>query len=90
MTEGPRLVRVGTSGATPVFADVKSLGSAVPVRVTLSGDYSIVREPGMPSRPSFTGSATPDFPHTISSGMVLDLHKFEADALVAAGGATYS
>jgi hypothetical protein len=90
MTEGPRLVKTGVSGSTPVFADVRTLGSQVAVRVTLSANYLIWREPGIPSRPSFTGSTTPDCPRTIPSGTVLLLHQFEADALVAAGGAVYS
>ena len=92
MTESPRNLVVGTinSGATNVTADVTILGSSVPVRVTLSTDYAMVDPPGFPSRPQFTGSATPQYPHTIPSGSTISVLQCEAAALVAVGAASYA
>ena len=86
----PALVQVGTlnSGATQVNADVTTLGSAVPVSVTLSIPYAMSNPPGFPSRPSFTGAATPQYPHTIAAGTILSVLQCEATALIAAGGTT--
>ena len=88
--EGARLLQVGSLGVTPVNADVKSLGSDVPVKVTLSSDYTMLGPPGFCYRPCFTGADTPQYPHTIASGTTLALLKCEADALVSAGGASYA
>jgi hypothetical protein len=90
MLEGPRLVTVGTinSGATPITADVTSLGSAVAVAVLLSMDYAMLNPPGFPFRASFTGAAIPQYPHTVTSGSTIKVLKCEANALVAAGAAT--
>ncbi len=90
MSESPRLVTVGTisGGATPINADVTNLGSDVAVAVTLSTDYAMLDPPGYPSRASFTGSATPQYPHTILSGSTIKVLRCEANALVAAGAAT--
>lgn len=87
MSEGPRLVEVGISGSTPVFADVRVLGSDVPVSVTLTAPYTMLQPIGFPFRPSFTGAAAPQYPHTLPSGMLLSLLACEATALKAAGGA---
>jgi hypothetical protein len=90
MSEGPRLLTVGTinGGAMPIQADVRSLGSDVPVAVLLSTDYAMLDPPGFPFRTSFTGAATPQFPKTIASGTMLSVLRAEATALVAAGAAT--
>jgi hypothetical protein len=90
MPEGPRLLTVGTinAGATPIQADVTSLGSDVSVRVTLSTDYAMIDPPGYPYRPSYTGSATPQSPRTIPSGTTVAFLRCEATALVNAGAAT--
>ena len=87
MSNNPRLVQVGTTGSTAVNADVTTLGSAVPVAVTLSADYAMLNPPGFPARPSFTGAATPQYPHTVPSGTTLELLSCEANALIATGGA---
>lgn len=89
MPEGARLVRVGSinSGATPINADVTSLGSAVAVAVTLSVDYAMENPPGFPFRASFTGAATPQYPHTVTAGSTINVLACEAKALVAAGAA---
>jgi hypothetical protein len=66
------------------------LGSAVPVRVTLTTDYAMLCPPGLPARPAFTGAIpVGNYPRTIPSGTTLALLKCEADALVAAGAATF-
>jgi hypothetical protein len=90
MSEGPRLLTVGTinAGATPVQADVRSLGSDVAVAVVLSTDYAMLDPPGFPFRASFTGAATPQYPQTIASGTTIKVLRAEAAALVAAGAAT--
>lgn len=86
----PNLVTVGTinSGSTPINADVTVLGSDVAVAVLLSTNYSMLNPPGFPFRASFTGAATPQYPHTIVSGTTIKVLKCEATALVAAGAAT--
>lgn len=88
-----RLVQTGiadpTGTATPINANVVSLGVDVPVRVTLTKDYATLCPPGYPSRPGFTGAMpVSNYPHTIQSGTTLSLLKCEADALVTAGAAT--
>jgi hypothetical protein len=90
MSEGPRLLTVGTTnaGATNINADVTNLGSDVPVAVTLSTDYTMLAPPGYPARPGFTGTARPQYPHTVSSGTTFKVLRCEATALVAAGAAT--
>jgi hypothetical protein len=86
----PRLVQVGSinSGSTPINADVTVLGSDVSVAVTLSTDYAMLNPPGYPFRASFTGAATPQYPHTIVSGTTIKVLRCEATALVGAGAAT--
>jgi archaellum component FlaG (FlaF/FlaG flagellin family) len=92
MSEGPRLLTVGTisNGATPIQADVRSLGQTVAVR--LSTDYSILCPPGYPARPGMTGVDALDltYPRTIASGTVLLVLACEAAALVGAVAATYA
>lgn len=85
MPEGPRLVRVGTinSGATPIQADVTVLGSAVAVAVTLSTDYAMENPVGFPFRASFTGTAIPQYPHTITAGSTIKVLACEASAALA-------
>jgi hypothetical protein len=88
-----RLVQTGTAdpsgAATPISANVISLGSDVPVRVTLTKDYAMLCPVGFPARPCFTGSMPlSNYPHTIPTGTTLSLLKCETDALVAAGAAT--
>jgi hypothetical protein len=92
MNQNPRLVQVGTSdpsgAAVAIVANVVSLGNDVPVAVTLSADYAMLTVPGYPFRASFTGGATVQYPHTLSSGATVKVLKCEADALSAAGAAT--
>jgi hypothetical protein len=94
MPESPRLVTVGTisGGATPIEAEVTSVGSDVPVSVVLSADYSMLDPDEYPSRPSFTGAAQGSLQHprTIPSGTTIRGLRCEAVALVAAGAATYA
>jgi len=87
MTE-QRLLVVGTIGGVDISADVINLGTAVPVSITLTADYTMISPPGYPARPAFTGAATPQYPHTVPSGTSLLLLACEAAALIAAGGAT--
>ncbi len=84
-----RLLQVGTVDGTPIYADVTVLGSAVPVGVVLLQDYAMQDPPSYPFRPSFTGAATPQYPHTVSAGTSLLLLACEAAALVNAGAAAY-
>ena len=92
MPESPRLVLLGVANATNIQADVTTLGSAVPVSVTLTASYALAnpRPPGFPFRPSMTGTdaADLDYPRTIPTGTVLEVLACEANALVAAGVAT--
>lgn len=89
----PRYVTTGTANANPIQVDVTSLGSAVPVSVTLTADYTLAnpRPPGYPTQPGLTGVAYSEmkFPgRVIPSGTTLKLLQPEADALIAAGVAT--
>lgn len=90
MSEEARNVLVGTvnGGATPINADVTSIGSDVPVAVVLLTNYAMLNPPGYPFRASFTGAATPQYPHTITSGSTIRVLRCEATALVNAGAAT--
>ena len=88
MAEGPRLIQTGTSGLTPINADVRSLGSAVPVAVVLTADYVMLDPPGYPFRPSFTGAVVRQYPHAVASGTTISVLQCEATALVDAGAAT--
>lgn len=86
-----KLVAHGTVGGVKIYADIGRVEHGAPVKVRLSAIYSMTHDPGMPSRPCFTGTASTalDFPRDIPSGTVLTLLKHEADALVAAGAAAY-
>lgn len=94
MSEGPRLLTVGTinGGATPIQADVKFLEPAGAVRATLTADYAQLCPPGWPARPGQTGVDAIDlsYPRTIPSGTTMAFLKPEADALVNAGAANYA
>jgi hypothetical protein len=96
MTESQRWVTLGSidNGATLIRADVRSLGFAVAVKVTLTSDYTLVspRPPGFPTRPCWTGCSSlafRDLPGAvIEAGSVLELLQCEATALINAGAAT--
>jgi hypothetical protein len=94
MTE-TRLLQLGTinGGTTPIIADIGYLGGdRAPVSVTLSTDYTLENPgAGFPVvRPFLTGRIPlPAFPYTVTSGTTIALLQCEADALVAAGAATY-
>ena len=88
-------LQVGTinSGATAIIIDLGNGVRGTPetaVAVILSTNYTMIDPPGYPSRPSFTGDATPQYPQTIASGTTLTLLQPEAAALVAAGAASYA
>lgn len=84
------LQTLGIVGSTPIVADIGAgVGSAGAVSVVLTSDYAMLGPAGYPSRPSFTGAATPQYPHTISSGATLSVLAPEALALVDAGAANY-
>lgn len=91
MTE-VRIVQVGIAdpngAATPIHANVISLGNDVTARITLTADYAMLIAPGFPARPGFTGAMpVGNYPHTIATGTTVALLKCEADALVLAGAA---
>jgi hypothetical protein len=93
MSDAPRVFKYGTAGGVDINVDHARIDHSVPVKVQLSVDYTTVaRAPGAPTRPGLTGrdAAHLDFPRTHTSGTVLTLLKHEADALVAAGKATYA
>ncbi|MGH6836820.1 MAG: hypothetical protein ACREC9_15060 [Methylocella sp.] len=90
MSESPRLVQLGSVGASLVLADVRNLGSAVPATpVTLTADYAMISPPGYPSRPSFTGDAAASlqFARTVPKGTVISVLAPEAAALKPLAGA---
>lgn len=89
----PNLVVVGSVGGTPVQADVSGgLGSAVPIRVTLSQNYTLATPPGWPQRPFATGADQADlnFPRTLNAGQTYAFLKPEADAIVNGGYGSYA
>jgi hypothetical protein len=86
------LVVVGSAtGIGTISADVANgIGSAVPATVTLLADYTLAnpRPVGFPTRPSFTGSLTPEYPgQVVTSGTTVRVLECEAVALVNAGAA---
>jgi len=87
----PRLVQHGTAGGTAINVDMARIEHGAPVKVQLSANYAMLSGPGIPTRPSMTGTSAVnlDYPRTIVSGTVLTLLKGEADALVTAGKASY-
>ena len=92
MALNARLVKHGVSNGVNINVDMTRIDHSVPVKVHLTYDYALgVRDPGIPYRPQFTGAAAGslDFPRTIPANTTVLLHKHEADALVAAGCATY-
>jgi hypothetical protein len=91
VSEGPRIIQHGTAGGTAINVDVTRIEHSISVKVQLSAAYARTHAPGMPTPPSMTGAAAAnlDYPRTIPSGTVLVLFKSEADALVAAGKASY-
>jgi hypothetical protein len=93
MSEGSRLVQLGTVGASPVNVDVESLGTDVPVKVLIGGTDYVAgpRPPGWPTRPSRTGVQLGEASAvTFAAGSTISLLKCEADALVSGGWATYA
>jgi len=82
----------GLVGATPILVNMARIESSASVKVVLSSSYARATSTGTPSAPSMTGCASAglDYPRTIASGVTLSLHKHEADALVAAGAASYA
>jgi hypothetical protein len=93
MSINPSPVKHGTAGGVEINVDFSRIDhAAAPVHVTLSADYMMLRPPGAPTRPGFTGSSPPnlDYPRTVTSGTRILVSKAEADALVAAGKASYS
>ena len=89
VTAAARPSTTGTANATTIKIDTTHLFHAVPVKVQLTASYATSREPGYPARPSMTGAKALDSAQTVASGTILTLLKPEADALVAAGAATY-
>lgn len=92
MAVNQTLTAYGSAGGSAINVDHSRLDHSVPVSVLLSANYTTsARLPGAPTRPGMTGAAAAslDFPRTIASGTTLSLLKAEADALVAAGKATY-
>lgn len=87
----PTYVNHGNAGGTAINVDVSRIEHSSPKRVQLSANYTIVQNPGIPTRPCFTGAAFAnlDYPRTVASGTILTLLAGEADALVAAGKASY-
>jgi len=82
----------GTAGGSTINVDLSRIDHAVTRKVTLLANYTTQKEPGTPTRPQFTGAEASklDYPRTITSGTTLTLSAAEADALVAAGKATYA
>ena len=91
MANNPKLVSHGTVGGTAINVDMARIDHSAPVKVQLSGSYVRSVAPGGVTAPGMTGAAAAnlDYPRTINSGTILTLIKAEADALVAAGKASY-
>ena len=92
MPQNPKNVSHGTAGGTAINVDMARIDHGQTKRVTLSASYATTKEAGTPTRPQFTGAEASklDYPRTIASGTTLVLSAAEADALVAAGKATYA
>lgn len=92
MAINQKLVQHGTAGGTPINVDLARIDHSITKKVTLSANYTILTGTGIPTRPSFTGASPSnlEYPRTINSGTTLTLHAAEADALVAAGKASYA
>lgn len=91
MTLNANLVQHGTAGGVAINVDMTRVDHSAPVKVHLSASYTRMKVPGTPFPPDMTGAAAAslDYPKTIASGATISLHKAEADALVAAGKASY-
>jgi hypothetical protein len=87
MTESARLVAVGISNGTTIEANLMPVAFSIVTTVILSADYAMLAPAGYPFRPSFVGTSTPQYPHTVPSGTTLDLYGCEATPLIAASGA---
>jgi hypothetical protein len=81
------LLRVGSVGGEPVFVDFNVPRHDKVVAVRLTGRYEIEEPEGCPKRPLQAAGAT--LPVSSPPGSVVYLLKAEADALVAAGWATF-
>ena len=92
MTANAKLVLHGTAGGVAINVDYQRLEHGFTKAVRLTAAYSTLSGPGIPARPCFTGCSARnlDHPQTIASGTLLTLMPAEADALVAAGKATYA
>lgn len=82
---------LGTVNGTPIVADLGGgLGSSALVGVTLSATYVMSNLPGFPIRPPADGEVSKRHFPSVPSGTTCKFLKPEADALVAAGAATYA
>jgi len=92
MSVNSRTVNYGTAGGSQINVDHgPRIEHGAPVKVQLSANYTLSRDPGSPTRPSMTGCAVAnmDIPNrVVTSGTIITVLKAEADALVAAGKAT--
>jgi hypothetical protein len=81
------LLRVGRVGDEPVFADLGIPRHDKVVAVRLTHRYELEEPEGYPERPLQAAGAT--LPVSIPPGFTAYLLRAEAEALVAAGWATY-
>lgn len=93
MTVNPSLVLTGNAaGIGAIMTDVsQGLGSAVPVKVLLTHDYTLAnpRAVGFPTEPGLTGAEKAQFPgQVLTAGTTMAFFQAEAAALVAAGAGT--
>ena len=91
--EAARLVCTGYVNGVPIMTDVTHVEAGYSIFVTLGGNaYILAFPPGYPFvRPQFMGAgAAAVAAQTIAPGARVLMLKIEADALVAAGAASYS
>jgi hypothetical protein len=95
MSEGARSTLAGVAGGSNINVDLRPLDHAAPKKVTLSANYTVNYPPGYPTPPDMTGAEhkagklySPG--RVIASGTTIALLGAEADALVAAGKASYA
>jgi hypothetical protein len=81
------LLRVGRVGEEPVFADLGIPRHDKVVAVRLTHRYELAEPEGYPERPLQAAGAT--LPVSVPPGSTAYLLRAEAEALVAAGWATY-
>jgi hypothetical protein len=81
------LLRVGRVGDEPVFADLGIPRHDKVVAVRLTHRYELEEPEGYPERPLQAAGAT--LPVSVPPGSTAYLLRAEAEALVAAGWATY-